>query len=65
MSKSMYVCSFGLMPASPINIPTALLPNQSTSYSLQLSAMGPVQRMDPLSNLQVLHCGTLGIKILN
>nr|XP_022344232.1 AP-1 complex subunit beta-1-like [Crassostrea virginica]XP_022344233.1 AP-1 complex subunit beta-1-like [Crassostrea virginica] len=45
--------SFGLMPASPINIPTALLPNQSTSYSLQLSAMGPVQRMDPLSNLQV------------
>lgn len=45
--------SFGLMPASPINIPSALLPNQSTSYSLQLSTMGAVQRMDPLANLQV------------
>lgn len=48
------LCSFGLMPASPINIPSALLPNQSTSYSLQLSTMGAVQRMDPLANLQVL-----------
>ncbi|KAK3097948.1 hypothetical protein FSP39_014752 [Pinctada imbricata] len=45
--------SFGLMPANPLNIQGAVLPNQSASSSLQLNTMGPVQRMDPLTSLQV------------
>ncbi|EDO36135.1 predicted protein [Nematostella vectensis] len=45
--------SFGLAPASQLNLPTPLPPNQSAETSLPLNTTGPVQRMDPLTNLQV------------
>ncbi|XP_057664433.1 AP-2 complex subunit beta isoform X1 [Diorhabda carinulata] len=44
--------SFGIVPASPLNIP-ALQPSQSLEYNLPLGTTGPVQRMDPLTTLQV------------
>lgn len=45
--------SFGISPAAPLNVPAPLAPNQSVDVSLTLSVTGPVQRMDPLTNLQV------------
>jgi len=45
--------SFGLVPAQVLNIQNQLLPNQSINVSLPLNTTGPVQRMDPLSKLQV------------
>lgn len=45
--------SFGLIPAQPLAVPAPLMPNQTVSATLQLNTMGPVQRMDPLTNLQV------------
>lgn len=45
--------SFGLAPANQLQIPSPLHPNQSIDTSLQLTTVGPVQRMDPLTNLQV------------
>lgn len=44
--------SFGLVPASPLQAPP-LPPNQSTEMSLALATSGPIQRMEPLNNLQV------------
>ncbi|XP_017771576.1 PREDICTED: AP-1 complex subunit beta-1 [Nicrophorus vespilloides] len=44
--------SFGIAPASPLNIGT-LQPSQSLETGLALNTTGPVQRMDPLMNLQV------------
>ncbi|CAD6187762.1 unnamed protein product [Caenorhabditis auriculariae] len=44
--------SFGLVPAEPINAPTPLLPGQTANYSLACDATGPVQKMEPLTNLQ-------------
>lgn len=44
--------SFGIAPAAPLTIGN-LLASQSLDASLQLSTNGPVQRMDPLTTLQV------------
>lgn len=44
--------SFGLAPLVPMNV-TGLQPGQSLEYSLALSTTGPVQRMEPLTTLQV------------
>ncbi|EAT36247.1 AAEL011650-PA [Aedes aegypti] len=44
--------SFGLVPAAPLQV-APLQPSQSTEASLQLGTTGPVQRMEPLNNLQV------------
>ncbi|XP_055601467.1 AP-1 complex subunit beta-1 isoform X2 [Uranotaenia lowii] len=44
--------SFGLLPGAPLQIPP-LQPSQSTETTLPLATTGPVQRMDPLNNLQV------------
>ncbi|CAG9815062.1 unnamed protein product [Phaedon cochleariae] len=44
--------SFGIAPASPMNVPV-LQPGQSLEYSLTLNTAGPVQRMEPLTTLQV------------
>lgn len=44
--------SFGLMPASPMQV-APLPPNQSIEATLPLGTHGPVQRMEPLNNLQV------------
>jgi hypothetical protein len=44
--------SFGLLPAQQLNVPS-IPPNQSFEVSLPLGSTGPVQRMDPLTNLQV------------
>jgi len=46
-------CSFGLAPAQQLNVPAPLMPNQSNNISLPVSVTGVVQRMDPLTNLQV------------
>ena len=45
--------SFGLIPAQQLTIQNALMPNQSINCTLPLNAQGPVQRMEPLSSLQV------------
>ncbi|XP_071530361.1 AP-1 complex subunit beta-1 isoform X2 [Panulirus ornatus] len=45
--------SFGVTPAAPLNVPAPVAPNQSVDVSLGISTSGPVQRMDPLTNLQV------------
>lgn len=44
--------SFGLVPAQPLNVPS-IPSNQSVDVSLPLATTGPVQRMEPLTNLQV------------
>ncbi|KRT78922.1 hypothetical protein AMK59_6580, partial [Oryctes borbonicus] len=44
--------SFGIAPASPLSI-GALQPSQTLETTLPLNTSGPVQRMDPLNNLQV------------
>lgn len=45
--------SFGLTPSAPLNITSVLHSSQSIDVSLQLVPSGPVQKMDPLNNLQV------------
>ena len=45
--------SLGLTPAAPLSVPAPLNPNQTIDVSLVLAANGPVQKMDPLTNLQV------------
>merc|ERR1712113_963070 len=44
--------SFGLTPAQPLNVP-AVPPNQSVDVSLPLNTSGAIQKMEPLTNLQV------------
>lgn len=44
--------SFGIAPASPLSV-GALQPGQSLEVGLQLNTTGPIQRMEPLNNLQV------------
>lgn len=46
--------SFGLVPSAPIQV-GALQPSQVIEASLILNATGPVQRMEPLNNLQVIY----------
>jgi len=45
--------SFGLAPAQQLTVPSPLMPNQSNNISLPVSMTGVIQRMDPLTNLQV------------
>ena len=49
--------SFGLVPAEALNVPN-IASNQSFDVSLPLGTNGPVQRMDPLTNLQVQYIHT-------
>ena len=44
--------SFGLAPAQPLNVPS-IPPNQSVDVSLPMNTGGAVQKMEPLTNLQV------------
>lgn len=45
--------SFGLAPASPLNVPAPIQPNTGYDVNLVLNNLGPVQKMQPLTNLQV------------
>ena len=45
--------SFGLVPGAPLQVVAPLAPNQSYEAVMVLNTSGPVQRMDPLTNLQV------------
>ncbi|VDN07577.1 unnamed protein product [Thelazia callipaeda] len=45
--------SFGLIPAELLQISSPLYPNQSSHTSLLCYTNGPVQKMEPLTNLQV------------
>lgn len=45
--------SFGLTPSQPLQVQMPLQPNFPADVSLQLGTNGPVQKMDPLTNLQV------------
>ena len=49
-----YSLSFGLTPAEQLNVPSVVA-NQSVDVSLPLATTGQVQRMDPLTNLQVVN----------
>jgi AP-1 complex subunit beta-1 len=44
--------SFGMIAAQPLNIPL-LNANQTLDVSLPMTTTGPVQKMDPLTNIQV------------
>lgn len=44
--------SFGLVPGAPLQV-APLPPGQSADASLQLNSNGPVQRMEPINNLQI------------
>ncbi|XP_059844050.1 AP-1 complex subunit beta-1 isoform X1 [Hypanus sabinus] len=45
--------SFGIIPAAPLQVNAPLTPNQTIEASLLLHTVGPVMKMDPLTNLQV------------
>ncbi|GMS89649.1 hypothetical protein PENTCL1PPCAC_11824 [Pristionchus entomophagus] len=45
--------SFGLVPAQPLHIAAPVFPNQTTQVSLRLDTTGPVQKMEPLANVQI------------
>ncbi|KAI5694878.1 hypothetical protein M8J75_007170 [Diaphorina citri] len=45
--------SFGLTPARPLQVMSPLLPSLSVEASLPMATTGAVQRMEPLTNLQV------------
>lgn len=51
--SSVFLCSFGLAPAGPLQVLTPLNPNQSIEVALPLNTVGPVMKMEPLNNLQV------------
>ncbi|XP_012944461.1 AP-1 complex subunit beta-1 [Aplysia californica] len=53
--------SFGIQPASPLAIQSPLPPNQSASTSLALNTQGQIQKMDPLSTLQVAMKNNIGV----
>uniref|UniRef100_T1L495 Uncharacterized protein n=1 Tax=Tetranychus urticae TaxID=32264 RepID=T1L495_TETUR len=53
--------SFGLAPGQPLTVQTPLQPNLSSDASLPLSTNGPVQKMNPLTNLQVAVKNNVGI----
>ena len=44
--------SFGISPTM-LQVPSPLLPNASATTSLTLNCSGPIQKMEPLTNLQV------------
>ena len=44
--------SFGLTTSAPLSLPV-LNANQSLDISLAMTTAGPVQKMDPLTNIQV------------
>jgi AP-1 complex subunit beta-1 len=44
---------FGLAPAQALSIPHPLPPNQSIEVAVPLTTAGQVQRMDPVTTLQV------------
>lgn len=50
----MLLCSlsFGLTPTQPLNVPT-LMPGGNTNISLPVSPGGNMQKMDPLTMIQV------------
>lgn len=45
--------SFGLTAGQPLQVQSPLLPNQSYEAALLLNPTGPVQKMDPINNIQV------------
>ncbi|KAK6016710.1 adaptin domain protein, partial [Ostertagia ostertagi] len=45
--------SFGLAPAEPLRVPSPLMPSQSVNVTLRCDTSGGVQKMEPLTNLQV------------
>lgn len=47
------IFSFGLTPARPLQVLNPLLPTASYETSLPLATTGLVQRMEPITNLQV------------
>lgn len=46
--------SFGLTPARPLQVVNPLLPTTSIETSLPLATTGLIQRMEPITNLQVI-----------
>ncbi|KAI8811306.1 adaptin N terminal region-domain-containing protein [Cladochytrium replicatum] len=55
------VNTYGLVPATPLNVPSPLAPNQSASVSLPLGTGGGKQRMEPVNLLQVAIKNNLGV----
>lgn len=59
-----FYCSFGVVGAQPLVVPTPLLPGKSADASLQVTTNGPVLKMEPLTQLQVryyLPCHTSSV----
>lgn len=53
LTNMFLLCSFGVIPTTPLPVHTPLMPNQNIDISLPLNTIGPVMKMDPLNNLQV------------
>uniref|UniRef100_A0A0B7BMQ3 Beta-adaptin appendage C-terminal subdomain domain-containing protein n=1 Tax=Arion vulgaris TaxID=1028688 RepID=A0A0B7BMQ3_9EUPU len=53
--------SFGLQPASPLQIQSPIPSNQSASTSLLLNTQGQIQKMEPLTILQVAVKNNIGV----
>ncbi|OQV21734.1 AP-1 complex subunit beta-1 [Hypsibius exemplaris] len=53
--------SFGLTPASPLNVRSPLPPNQSTEASLPLNITADIAKQNPLTNLQVALKNNIGV----
>ena len=57
--------SFGLAPATALQVAAPLTANQSVQVSLPLNTTGPVMRMDPLTNLQVAMKNSIDVFYFN
>eukprot|EP01134_Creolimax_fragrantissima_P004200 CFRG4200T1 len=45
--------TFGIAPEAALSMPGPLMPNQTRETMLPLTTIGPVQKMDPITSLQV------------
>lgn len=53
--------SFGLQPAVPLTVYSPLMPNQSHDVALEIQVSGGIQRMDPLTAVQVAVKNNVGV----
>ncbi|KNC81104.1 hypothetical protein SARC_06553 [Sphaeroforma arctica JP610] len=45
--------TFGIAPETPLNMPGALMPNQTREATVPLTTIGPVAKSDPITQLQI------------
>lgn len=53
--------SFGMMPSSPLNIPSQLMPSRSVQISVPIAPGGPTQLMNPITRIQMALKDSVGV----